>query len=111
MMHRFITFIEQIRKSTKNASKHLLESILLDARSTTGSNIRNILLLTDKSLIQELVPNDVLALKYNRIENEEKWKIIMAQEIIEIKNGNLEVDNFRREELEEMLEFFVYLVM
>ena len=42
---------------------------------------------------------------YNPIENEERWKITMAQEIIEIKNRNLEVDNFRREELEEMLEF------
>ena len=55
--------------------------------------------------MQELVPTDVLSLKYNPIENEVRWKITMAKEIIKIKNGNLEVDNFRREELEEMLEF------
>ena len=39
------------------------------------------------------------------MENKERWKLTMAREIIEVKNVNLELDKFRREELEEMLEF------
>ena len=105
MLHRFLTFIQQIKKSPKNASKLLLDSILQDARSTTGSNLRNILLQTEKSIVQELVPSDVLGFAYKPMENKEKWKITIIQEIIEIKNGILEMDNFRQDELEEMLEY------
>ena len=105
MIHRFLTFIQQIKKSPKNSSKLLLDSILQDARSTTGSNLRNILLQTEKSTVQELAPNDVLSFIYKPMENNERWKIPIIKEIIEIKNGNLEVDNFSRNKLEEMLDY------
>ena len=59
LMKRFLNFVQQIKKSSKKASKFLLESIQHDARSITGSNLRNILLKTDKTSIQDLVPNDV----------------------------------------------------
>ena len=105
MIHRFLTFIQQIKKSPKNSSKLLLDSILQDARSTTGSNLQNILLQTDKSTVQELAPNDVLSFIYKPMENNERWKIPIIKEIIEVKNGNLEVDNFSRNKLEEMLDY------
>ena len=105
MMHRFLTFIQQIKKSPKNASKLLLDSILQDARLKTGSNLRNILLKTEKSIVQELVPSDVLDFTYKPMENNERWKINIIQEIIEMKNGILEMDNFKRDELEEILEY------
>ena len=54
LMKRFLSFLCQIRQSNKSASKFLLETILLDARSTTGSNLRNILLETKKANIHEL---------------------------------------------------------
>ena len=46
---RFLTFLDQIRNSNKSASKFLLNTILFDTRSTTGSNLRNILLKIDKT--------------------------------------------------------------
>jgi hypothetical protein len=58
LINRFLTFIEQIRQSNKSATKFILNSIHLDARSTTGSNVRNILLETDKASISDLSPND-----------------------------------------------------
>ena len=101
MMKRFLTFLQQIQKSPKKASKFLLENILQDTRSTTGSNLRNILLLTQKTNNQGLEPNDAINLKYKQISDEEKWKISMIKELIEVKNQNLDVDNFRNQELKK----------
>ena len=60
LIKRFLSFLDQIRKSDKTATKFLLETIHQDARSTTGSNLRNILLLTKKTDVHQLVPNDAL---------------------------------------------------
>ena len=51
VIKRFLSFLDQIRKSSKSASNFLFNSILLDARSTTDSNLRNILLRTDKRTV------------------------------------------------------------
>ena len=95
----------QIKKSNKKAAKFLLESIQFDTNSVTGSNLRNILLLTDKADIQDLLPADLSNLKYHPIQNEDKWKVSFLQEILEIKNGNLGVEDFKYDELDEIVEF------
>ena len=105
MLKRFLSFIEQIRKSSKKATKSLLESILHDARSTTGSNLRNILLMTDKSNVCDLVPNDVDNMEYHPLPEGEKWKLSIIKEIIENKNGNMNIDNLTEEELDNTLEY------
>ena len=46
LIKRFLSFLEQIRKSNKCASKHLLSVISHDARLTTGSNPTNVEFLT-----------------------------------------------------------------
>ena len=86
------------------ASKALLDSILYDARSITGSNLRNILLKTDKLNVRELIPNDVDNMEYHPIPEGEKWKISLLQEIIAKQNGTLEIGNLTEAELDVMLE-------
>ena len=105
MLKRFLSFIEQIRKSHKKATNSLLESILHDARSITGSNLRNILLMTEKSNVRDLLPHDVDKMEYHPLPEGEKWKISIIQEIIENKNGNLNINNLSDDELENTLEF------
>ena len=105
LMKRFLNFVQQIKKSSKKASKFLLESIQHDARSITGSNLRNILLKTDKTSIQDLVPNDVLNIEYHPIQEDENWKVSTIQELIEAKNSNLEVVDFTDDELDKIMEF------
>ena len=105
MMKRFLTFIQQIRNSNKIACKSLLDSILLDTRSTTGSNLRNILLKTDRPHVYELVPNDVLELKYHPIEEKEIWRLPIIQELIEAKQHQFDIFQFTDAEVEEMLYF------
>ena len=53
LMERFLSFLMQIEKSTKKVPKQLLAFTKNDVRSTTMSNVGNILLLTDKSNIDE----------------------------------------------------------
>ena len=105
LIKRFLAFMMQIKKSNKKAAKFLLESIQFDTNSVTGSNLRNILLLTDKADIQDLLPADLSNLKYHPIQNADKWKVSILQEILEIKHGNLEVDDFNYDELDEIVEF------
>ena len=80
-------------------------SIQHDAWSITGSNLRNILLKTDKASIQDLVPNDVLNIEYHPIQEDENWKVSFIQELIEAKNSNLEVVDFTDDELDKIMEF------
>ena len=105
LVKRFLSFLQQIKNSTKNATKFLLDSILLDANSVTGSNLRNILLMTDKASIHHLVPDDVLNMRYHQIEESEVWKISIIEEIIEIKNSNMQRIDFSSDEMEELLEY------
>ena len=62
LIKRFLGFISQIENSKKIFPNILLQTIRRDCRSTTGSNLRNILLLTRKDNISELVPLDVVQL-------------------------------------------------
>ena len=104
LIKRFLSFLQQIRKSNKAASKFLLDSILLDARSTTGSNLRNILLLTDKADVRQLEPNDAYQVNYHPINQEEEWRLPFICDIIEAKNDQLNILNISDDDLEEMLD-------
>ena len=104
LIKRFLSFLEQIRNSSKSTSKFLLDSILLDARSTTGSNLRNILLLTDKPDVRKLVPNDAYQVKYHPIISQEEWRLPFIHEIIEAKNDQINILNIGNDDLDEMLD-------
>ena len=93
-----------MRKSNKCASKHLLKSILHDTRSTTGSNLRSILLKTDKHSVSDLDPANALQVKYHSIYSEEKWRIPFIQDIIETKNGQVDMMKISESDLEDMLD-------
>ena len=51
---RFLQMITQIRSSTKPILRSLLSAIELDTRSTTGRNLRYIMILLDKVSIQDI---------------------------------------------------------
>ena len=104
LIKRFLTFIDQIRKSSKSAIMSLLNSIHLDARSTTGSNLRNILLETDKASISDLSPNDAFQVEYLPIKPEEKWRLPFIKDIIEAKNENMVIQNIEDGDLDDMLD-------
>ena len=59
LIERFLSFLNQIEKSKKLIPKQLLSFIKHDVRSTTGSNLRNILQLTNKNTIEEISLEDI----------------------------------------------------
>ena len=105
LIERFLSFLNQIEKSKKLIPKQLLSFIKKDVRSTTGSNLQNILLLTNKNTIEELILEDIKSIKYNQIEREDEWKVKFFCEVTDIKFNQVEVENFSKEELDEILAY------
>ena len=105
LIDRFLSFLQQIEKSRKNVPKHLLAFIKYDVRSTTGSNLRNILHLTNLTDIKEITRSNMKELKYQNLDTADEWKVAMIKEITDIKFNQLEVDNFNHDELQDILEF------
>ena len=103
LIKRYIGFIEKIRNSQKTALKMLMMEAMKDVRSVTGSNMRNIMLLLGKSSIESVKLEDLESLTYFRLGNEDRWKIPMIKEIVDIKSGEMEVPGFELEELNDLL--------
>ena len=61
-------------------------------------------MLTNKNDIDELTTMDIENIKYNEIEENDKWKVAMIREITDIKFKQLELENFSIEELNEILD-------
>ena len=104
LIERFLGFIDQIHKPGKTIPKHILKYKEHDVRSVTGSNLRNILLLTDKHTVEEIDKHDVRKPKYNEVAVENAWKIGVVKEIFDIMNNQLSLTDFSMEELSDIFE-------
>ena len=104
-MKRFLGFLEQIRRSPKKIPSFLLNIIKNDARSSTGQNLRNMMLLFDKNSIDDIKEKDILEFVYAPVENNDEWKIQMIRELIHVRNTGLEIENVSNDEVELMIEY------
>ena len=62
------------------------------------------MLLTDKDTIEEVKESDVLDVEYAPVNKEDQWKIQMVMELIDVRDGQLELENFSNEEIEDTIE-------
>ena len=104
LIKRFLGFIVQIEKSPKILPNILLQTIKRDCRSITGFNLRNILLMTNKDDILELIPADIQQMKYFPVADHDKWKIPMVMELINVKWGEALIDNLSNSEIDDIIE-------
>ena len=104
LVSRFLGFIDQIKTSQKIIPKMLLSLIKYDVRSTTGLNLRKILLQTEKLDVDSLCKDDCSSLSYHPTPLEDKWKEAMVNELIEVRGNQIQVEGFETEELETILE-------
>ncbi len=104
LMKRFISFVEKVSNSPKSILRTFLNVIKSDCRSTTGKNLRRIMLLVDKTNIDHIVPSDLGNQVYAPVKKEDEWRLQMAKEIIEVKNRNAKIYSFSTRELDEILE-------
>ena len=102
LINRFLNFIKQISKSSKFVTNLLLRTIKYDVRSITGYNLRKIMQETGKTDINQLSDVCIDDIEYHPVSNENKWKISVINECIDVKFGKLTIDGFSSEELEEI---------
>ena len=100
-MKRFLGFLEKIEKSDKIIPKLLLSHVRQDTRSITGSNLRTILLLTEKVSVEHLSISDLQSLKYQPSPDE--WKMKLLYELLTIREMNLSLENLDELEINEII--------
>ena len=82
LIRDYLGFIGRIKDSEKPVLKQLYDLAKCDVRTTTGSNLRNILLLTDLYDVDDLHPGLVNSMEYHKIEEKVQWRINMVKELI-----------------------------
>ena len=102
LLNRFLNFIKQIQKSNKFVTSMLLRTIQNNVRSVTGYNLRRIMLETGKTNVDQLNDVGIENIEYHPVSDEDKWKILVIKECIDVKYGRLNIDGFSSEELEEI---------
>ena len=104
-MQRFLGFLSQIEKSAKKLPLRLLNLIRNDTRSTTGSNLRKIMVILGKHTIDEVKSRDINEFQYAPVMPDDVWKVDMVKELIEVRAKQATIENFSDDELEEILEY------
>ena len=80
---RFINFVDKLNSSKKSAVRNLFNVVKNDCRSTTGSNIRKIMLKTNRNCVEDININDISNLLYQKTPNGCEWAINIVKEIVE----------------------------
>ena len=92
---RYLSFIQKIQNSQKTALKNLLTIVQSDVRHITGFNLRTLMLLAEKTSIEELRPN-IEDFHYHKIPEAENWRIAILKEIVNAKENEYTVPGFEK---------------
>ena len=104
LIKRFLQFKEQVMRCPKTIVKTLFTILQYDTRSLTGSNFRKIMLMCDKDSIENVNIYDIDMLNYANCPENEKWRLSLVDELIEIRTNPSELlPGFTLEEIEDML--------
>ena len=96
-------FIESISTSKKDVLKCILDTVRFQCQSNTGRNLRRIMKKVNKSTVKDIQIKDIHSLTYVDVPITDKWKIDMASELLAAKNGELTINQFSKEEVENIL--------
>ena len=91
LVRRYLSFIENIKKSMKIALRELLEIVQRDVRTTTGANMRFIMLMTGHNRVEDMEAGKA-DFQYNTVSEANIWKVNFTKEIIDVGNYDLSVD-------------------
>ena len=90
-------------KSEKSVLRNILTQVQSDVRTVTGRNLRSILLITDKSSIDQLHTKDIDQVSYYG--EPEQWRVVSILEALRIRAGELELPpDWQMQEMQEILE-------
>ena len=63
------------------------------------------MLLFKKNNIDDVVEKDIIEYIYAPVEEKDEWKIQMVQELIDVKNDEIQIENITKEEADLIIEF------
>ena len=99
---RFISFIDKVKRSEKFVLRHVLNKVEHDCLSTTGRNIRTLLLDNGTDNLSDI---NLDRTPYKEVSPQDNWKIMLVDEIIMAKSRDIIVPNFNFEELNAIKDF------
>ena len=100
----FLNFKTQVYNSPKGNLKFLYSICSNDCRSTTGRNLRKIMLLCEKNSIYCLESNDLRNLQYFPVPKEEVWRLDLIKELIETRLHSTDIPGFSIEEINDLID-------
>ena len=104
LIWRYLSFIKKIQKSKKTALTNLLNQAMNDVRTTTGSNLRWIMLHAGNNTIDEVL-NSKVDVEYHKLDEEQLWRADMLRELIDVRNDVKSIEEMENDDLEDILEF------
>ena len=105
LIERFVSFMDKIETSGKLAIRMLKSEAMKDVRSTTGANFRGIMKLLGDMDIQNVSIPTIKTLDYRPMCEENQWKIEIAKELNDVRNGDKILEGFNPTEVNDMMEF------
>jgi hypothetical protein len=71
LARQFIVFLNQIVKSPKHIPLELLQAVKYDVRSNTGYNLRRLMLLTQKTFVEQISSAGYKLIEYHKNREED----------------------------------------
>ena len=105
LYQRFIGFIDRLEKSDKTSITTIFRAVIHDTNSTTGFNLRNILLKTNRFRKEDLSPSLFKSLSYQPIPESEEWRIEMIRDIIKYRYELASIECLSYSEIQEILNY------
>ena len=102
LIQRFLSFVRQVKKSEKVITNMLLNTIMSSTRSTTGYNLRRIMMEANLTDIEQLDKLSINTIQYHPVKSEDEWKNPVIQECIDAKFGKKNIEGFSTEEIYEI---------
>ena len=106
---RYVKFLQSLRRSPKMCVQFLLQKVYKNVNTVTGKNVEYILSKTSHECdVFSVTPNKLKKnLRFNAIRNQDRWRVNMIKEIVNIKQDVLTLDGegFTSEELNNLLDY------
>ena len=104
LFQRYLNFINSLRKSKKRCLSSLAEMAISDQASTTRRNLNIISAESGFENVLEMDPKCVgNRIVYEKIPDEDLWKVDFLREAMSIRNGELHLENFNGKEIQTII--------
>ena len=103
LMKRFLSFTSKLSRSQKGVLRKAYNIFKTDCRSTTGANIRKIMLECDAIPTTHLL-TEVMKIQFQPVPPGEEWRIGFINDLVNIRDGGITDVQLTRDELNSMMD-------